>query len=82
MLFCHLADCQSLRDITLGMKGIGRELNHLGLVKAPSRNALSWQNKHRDAGVAREIYMRTREKLMGQQPYRCAFRKGIDASRV
>lgn len=65
MLFCQLADCQSLRDFTLGMKGISRELNHLGLVKAPFRNALSWQNKHRNAGVAREIYMRTREKLMG-----------------
>lgn len=82
MLFCQLADCQSLRDITLGMKGISRELNHLGLVKAPSRNALIWQNKHRNAGVAREIYMRTREKLMGQQPYDCRFRSGIKAARV
>lgn len=68
MLFCHLADCQSLRDITLGMKGISRELNHLGPVKVPSKNALSWQDKRRNAGVAREIYMRTREKLMGRQP--------------
>ena len=82
MLFCHLADCQSLRDITLGVKGISKELNHLVLVKAPSRNALSWQNKHRDAGVAREIYMRTREKLMGLQHYDCRFRSGIKAARV
>ncbi len=64
------------------MKGISRELNHLGLVKAPSRNALSWQNKRRDAAVVREIYMRTREKLMGQQPYDCLFRSGIKAARV
>ena len=82
MLFCQLADCQSLRDITLGMKGIRRELGHLGIRKAPSRNALNQQNRRRNPWVAREVYRRLREKLLGQQPYRCAFRKGIDASRV
>lgn len=82
MVFCQLADCQSLRDIELGMKGIRRELGHLGIRKAPSRNALSQQNRRRNPWVAREVYRRLREKLLGQQPYRCAFRKGIDASRV
>ena len=82
MVFCQQADCQSLRDIELGMKGIRRELGHLGIRKAPSRNALSRQNRRRNPWVAREVYRRLREKLLGQQPYRCAFRKGIDASRV
>lgn len=82
MVFCQLADCQSLRDIELGMKGIRRELGHLGIRKAPSRNALSQQNRRRNPWVAREIYMRTREKLMGQQPYDCRFRSGIKAARV
>ena len=82
MVFCQLADCQSLRDIELGMKGIRRELGHLGIRKAPSRNALSRQNRRRNPWVAREVYRRLREKLLGQQPYRCAFRKGIDVSPV
>ncbi len=64
MVFCQLADCQSLRDIELGMKGIRRELGHLGIRKAPSRNALSRQNRRRNPWVAREVYRRLREKFL------------------
>jgi len=31
LLFCHLADCQSLRDICKGMRAIRGGLNHLGI---------------------------------------------------
>ena len=56
LLFCHMADCQSLRDICKGLQGIRGGLNHLGIQKAPSRNALSHQNAKRDAMVFRDIY--------------------------
>ena len=51
-----MADCQSLRDICKGLQGIRGGLNHLGIQKAPSRNALSHQNAKRDAMVFRDIY--------------------------
>ena len=47
MVFCQLADCQSLHNIELGMNGIRRELGHLGIRKAPPRNALIPQNRRR-----------------------------------
>ena len=82
MLFCQLADCQSLRDISHGMAGISKQLNHLGIRKAPSRNALSHQNRKRDPDVFRRIYIDLRKKLLGQQTFVCRFRHNIKASRV
>ena len=66
LLFCHMADCQSLRDICKGLQGIRGGLNHLGIQKTPSRNALSHQNAKRDAMVFRDIY-RLLHKRLGQQ---------------
>ena len=68
LLFCHMADGQSLRDICKGLEGIRGGLNHLGIQKAPSRNALSHQNAKRDALVFRDIY-RLLHKRLGQQRY-------------
>lgn len=81
LLFCHMADCQSLRDICKGLEGIRGGLNHLGIQKAPSRNALSHQNAKRDAMVFRDIYRQLHERL-GQQTFSCQFREGIKASRI
>lgn len=81
LLFCHMADCQSLRDICKGLQGIRGGLNHLGIQKAPSRNALSHQNAKRDAMVFRDIYQLLHKRL-GQQAFTCRFREGIKASRI
>ena len=81
LLFCHMADCQSLRDICKGLQGIRGGLNHLGIQKAPSRNALSHQNAKRDAMVFRDIYQFLHKRL-GQQAFTCRFREGIKASRI
>lgn len=81
LLFCHMADCQSLRDISKGMQAIRGGLNHLGISHAPSRNALSHQNAKRNAQVFRAIYINLRKKL-GQQTFNCRFREGIKASRI
>lgn len=66
LLFCHMADCQSLRDICKGLQGIRGGLNHLGIQKAPSLNALSHQNAKRNAMVFRDIYQLPHKRL-GQQ---------------
>lgn len=63
MLFCHLGNCLSLRDITNGVRSASGNLNHLGVRAAPSRNALSYQNRNRDWTVWRDIYMRLHKSL-------------------
>lgn len=69
MLFCQLAGCNSLRDVNHGMAGICKQLNHLGIRKAPSSNALSHQNRNRCAEVFRRIYIRLSKKLLGQHKF-------------
>ena len=56
MLFCQFAKSQSLRDISNGLRSATGNLNHLGIIKAPSKSAISYQNKHRDWHLFKEYY--------------------------
>lgn len=47
MLFCHLAQAHSLREICGGLRICLGKLAHLGLTDAPSRSTLSYANKQR-----------------------------------
>lgn len=47
MMFCHLAQAKSLREITQGLKSSQGRLSHLGMSEAPKRSTLSYANKHR-----------------------------------
>lgn len=47
MLFCQLAQAQSLREICDGLRCCLGKLNHLGLKEAPHRSTLSYANAHR-----------------------------------
>lgn len=47
MLFCHLAQAKSLREITMGLKSSAGRLSHLGMSTAPKRSTLSYANAHR-----------------------------------
>jgi hypothetical protein len=47
MLFCHLAQAKSLREITSGLKSCLGKLNHIGLDAAPARSTLAYANAHR-----------------------------------
>jgi hypothetical protein len=47
MLFCHLAQAKSLREITMGLKSSAGRLAHLGMSEAPRRSTLSYANAHR-----------------------------------
>lgn len=44
MLFCQLAQAQSLREICDGLRCCLGKLNHLGLKEAPHRSTLSYAN--------------------------------------
>ncbi len=71
MLFCHHGNCLSLRAITNGIRSAGGNLNHLGIGSAPSRNALSYQNRERPWEVWEYIYKLLHDKL-GQQAWKRA----------
>jgi len=47
MMFCHLAQAKSLREITQGLRSSQGRLSHLGMSDAPKRSTLSYANKHR-----------------------------------
>jgi len=66
MLFCHFAKSSSVRDISNGLRSATGNLNHLGVSRAPSKSSISYQNKHRDAGLFKELYFSLLDSL-GQQ---------------
>lgn len=66
MLFCQFANSQSLRDISNGLRSATGNLNHLGMLVAPSKSTLSYQNKNRSWELFRDYYYILLESL-GQQ---------------
>jgi hypothetical protein len=56
MLFCQFANSQSVRDISNGLRSATGNLNHLGMLKAPSKSTLSYQNKNRSWELFRDYY--------------------------
>ncbi len=68
MLFCQFANSQSIRDISNGLRSATGNLNHLGMIKAPSKSTLSYQNKHRSWEGFRDYYYLLLQGL-GQQAH-------------
>lgn len=68
MLFCQFAKSQSLRDISNGLRSATGNLNHLGMLKAPSKSTLSYQNKNRSWELFRDYYYVLLDSL-GQQAH-------------
>ncbi len=66
MLFCHFAKSTSVRDISNGLRSATGNLNHLGILKAPSKSSISYQNKRRDADLFKHLYYALLKSL-GQQ---------------
>lgn len=68
MLFCQFANSQSVRDISNGLRSATGNLNHLGVLKAPSKSTLSYQNKNRSWQLFRDYYYALLKSL-GQHTY-------------
>lgn len=66
MVFCQLANCVSLREISNGLKSATGNLNHLGITRAPSKSNLAYQNEQRSSDMFKECYYRLLE-YFGQQ---------------
>ena len=56
MVFCQFSQCDSVRDISNGLRSATGNLNHLGISRAPSKSTVAYQNANRDSGVFRNIY--------------------------
>ena len=66
MVFCQFSNCDSVRDISNGLKSATGNLNHLGISHAPSKSTVAYQNAHRDCSVFRDIFYRLYQHF-GQQ---------------
>lgn len=66
MLFCQFAKSQSIRDISNGLRSATGNLNHLGMLKSPSKSTLSYQNKNRSWELFRDYYYVLLENLSHQ----------------
>jgi hypothetical protein len=62
MLFCHLGQARSLREICNGLAASEGKLKHLGIPNAPSRSTLAYANEHRPW----ELYETVFHQLLGQ----------------
>lgn len=56
MIFCQLANANSLRDISNGLQSAAGNLNHYGVSRAPKKSSLSYINKHRTWELFRDYY--------------------------
>jgi len=56
MLFCQLAQAQSLREVCLGLASYQGKLCHLGLKAAPARSTLAYANEHRAAQLYEQVF--------------------------
>lgn len=56
MLFCHLGQAKSLREITGGLAACEGKLRHLGVKDPPKRSTLSYANEHRPWQLYRTVF--------------------------
>ena len=73
MLFCQLADAQSLREIIGGLSSCEGRLEQLGM-KAPKRSTLAYANQHRTWELFRNLFYKTSERCRAELGYRTKFR--------
>lgn len=73
MLFCHLADANSLREICGGLASCEGRLSHLG-TRAPAKSTLAYANSHRNwelfQKIFHQLYEQCRRDLGGKTKFR------------
>src|SRR5499425_232773 len=73
MLFCQLADAQSLREIEGGLASCEGRLEQLG-TKVPKRSTLAYANEHRPWELFRNIFYKTAERCRAELGHKTKFR--------
>jgi hypothetical protein len=56
MLFCHLGQAKSLREISEGLQASEGKLRHLGLSDAPGHSTLAYANAHRPWEIYQDLF--------------------------
>ena len=77
MLFCHLSNAASCREISNGLMLIYGNINHLGCKQAPSKSSVSYINKHRDHRLSSLL-----SDSIIQWIFRHQGKKNMDCSRI
>ena len=62
MIFMHLADANTLRDISKGLLSATGNLSHLGVERAPSKSAMSYINMNRSYKLFEDLYFQLLDK--------------------
>jgi len=65
MLFAHLAQAHSLREVCGGLSGCLGKLVHLGIREAPKRSTLAYANAHRPWEVYQDLFYALLWKVRG-----------------
>ena len=73
MLFCQLADAQSLREITGGLASCEGRLEQLGTT-VPKRSTLAYANKHRPWELFRDVFYMAAEQCRAELGHKTKFR--------
>jgi len=73
MLFCQLADAQSLREITGGLASCEGRLEQLGMT-VPKRSTLAYANRHRPWELFRDVFYNTAERCRAELGQKTKFR--------
>lgn len=66
MLFCQLAQADSLRLICNGLSCCLGKLKHLGISEAPSKSGLAYANRKRPAELFQQLFWQTLERFRSQ----------------
>src|SRR5262245_52704238 len=66
MLFCQLADAQSLREITGGLASCEGRLEHWGMVNPPSKSTLAYANQHRPWQLFEKVFYRLLDRCRSE----------------
>jgi hypothetical protein len=73
MLFCQLADAQSLREIIGGLNSCEGRLEQFGM-QAPKRSTLAYANRHRPWELFQNVFYKTSERCRAELGHRTKFR--------
>ncbi len=66
MMFCQLANAESLREICNGLAASEGKLKHLGVELAPKRSTLSYANNHRPFQLYEQVFYEVLERCCGE----------------
>ena len=66
MLFCQLAQADSLRLICNGLTCCLGKLKHLGISQAPTKSSLAYANRSRPAALFQQLFWKTTERFRSQ----------------